>query len=263
MAASFSAANSLPGINARIQGRLLSATLLFSSSPSTCFTEQSWIVPPGSWVIDWFDAGTWSGSRAVAYLTGQAKFRAQYESITTWSAFGSSRPRVNLKDDRLEIEGTIIDTIRDCPATYAERGSSATTKTSMRPCKKKDVTRQINQCFHLVKQENDHTQHSWFTRMVGGSGLKMHAHNATTMATRTLKLGMRFGETIQGRLGWFTKFAKPGDKVAIAAGCSVPVVLRSLAGKNSYMLVGDSIIPQIMRGEKKSVLEQETVLLLS
>ncbi|KAF4470803.1 heterokaryon incompatibility [Fusarium albosuccineum] len=112
-------------------------------------------VPPGSWVIDWFDARTWSDSRAVAYLTGQAKFRAQYVAITTWSASGSSRPRVSLKDDRLEIKGAIIDTIRDCSATYSERGSTATAKTSMRPCKKKDTTKQIDQCFHLVKREND------------------------------------------------------------------------------------------------------------
>jgi hypothetical protein len=75
-----------------------------------------------------------------------------------------------------------------------------------------------------------------------------NARLAVPTAAKALKMGMRLGETVNGSVGWFTKYAKPGDAVAILQGSSVPVILRPLQD-GEYMVVGDSIICGMMLGE--------------
>lgn len=86
---------------------------------------------------------------------------------------------------------------------------------------------------------------------------------ASALVKKVLRRGMRLGETVKGRVGWFTEYARSGDKVAILAGCSVPVVLRPLMSEKRYMIVGDNIIMGIMKGKKKSTYETESIIQLN
>jgi hypothetical protein len=76
-------------------------------------------------------------------------------------------------------------------------------------------------------------------------------------------MGMRMGLTIQGKMGWFTKHAKPGDQIAIIDGCRVPVVLRRDKGTGMHEVVGDSIIKGYMRGEGAKKLRDPTLPLIA
>jgi hypothetical protein len=76
-------------------------------------------------------------------------------------------------------------------------------------------------------------------------------------------MGMSLGETVKGRIGWFNQYTLPGDKIAIISGCTFPVVLRTLPKKQDYIIVGDSIIPCIMGGEKGGKLNKESFLYLN
>ncbi|KAK0714491.1 hypothetical protein B0H67DRAFT_578322 [Lasiosphaeris hirsuta] len=83
--------------------------------------------------------------------------------------------------------------------------------------------------------------------------------SAVRQALKALGMGMRMGETAQGRVGWFVKDTMPGDVVAIMSGCSVPAVLRT-QDDGTYIVVGHSIIPGMMQGEIE-VKAKDTILL--
>lgn len=74
-------------------------------------------------------------------------------------------------------------------------------------------------------------------------------HTTTLTVYNSLEMGMRIGVTAKGKIGWFTKHARPGDQIAIIEGCSVPVVLRRDESCGMYEVVGDSIINGFMHGE--------------
>ncbi|KAK5659182.1 hypothetical protein OQA88_1272 [Cercophora sp. LCS_1] len=81
---------------------------------------------PGSWCINWFDPRTWSDARAMQHLTKKntpEATAAKSKGTTTarWNATGSKRPRVVLDGRRLRVAGEVIDTVRDCSATFEER----------------------------------------------------------------------------------------------------------------------------------------------
>ncbi|KAH7232829.1 heterokaryon incompatibility protein-domain-containing protein [Fusarium tricinctum] len=116
--------------------------------------------PPGSWVIDWFNPKTWSDPRIVTYLAGQASFRTESGRPTTWQTSGTTCPRIKLWSGGFQVHGTIIDTIRDCSATYSERESNSVP--ASRPQKAtldKDSARQIYQCFYLASKDGEHLFH--------------------------------------------------------------------------------------------------------
>ncbi|UPL03094.1 hypothetical protein LCI18_014028 [Fusarium solani-melongenae] len=274
-------------------------------------------VPPGSWVIDWFNPGTWSNSRALAYLMGETRFNTWYGSLRVWAASGSSRPCVSPKDTYLEVKGTVIDTIRGCSATYDERKLEGTLKSGCREesCSKSISIDRFHQCFSFIdgpngivhrrerffagisralaaatpnKQLSDmvewiscplnasltiggHSLREWFelgqNRWLNWTRLRcekeLDAIYASAHVKKVLQRGMRLGETVKGRVGWFTEYARSGDKVAILAGCSVPVVLRPLMSEKRYMIVGDSIIMGRMKGMEKSTYETESIIQLN
>ena len=54
-----------------------------------------------------------------------------------------------------------------------------------------------------------------------------------------------------------------GDRVAVLIGCSVPVVLRGLAGESEYEVVGRAFMPEFMKGEAiHEELERKDITLL-
>ncbi|KAH7155843.1 heterokaryon incompatibility protein-domain-containing protein [Dactylonectria estremocensis] len=74
------------------------------------------------------------------------------------------------------------------------------------------------------------------------------AATAVSATAKVLRMGMRLGQTANGKIGWFTKHSRPQDVIAVLSGCTVPVVLRPIQD-GEYMIVGDSIIFGKMLGE--------------
>ena len=52
-----------------------------------------------------------------------------------------------------------------------------------------------------------------------------------------------------GHIGWVPGHAKPGDKIAVIHGCTVPVVLRAMEGGSIHQIIGSGIIYGLMEGE--------------
>jgi hypothetical protein len=97
----------------------------------------------------------------------------------------------------------------------------------------------------LLSRHHRNRLYDWKVKAVGGSCEK--ANYAAAAISEMLQLGMRLGETREGRLGWFTEHAKSGHVIAVISGCSVPVILSPMED-GTYMMVGDSIIPGMMDG---------------
>lgn len=55
--------------------------------------------------------------------------------------------------------------------------------------------------------------------------------------------------TEQGHVGMAPRVAEKGDVVVVLVGCSVPVTLRRLEGKEEYTVVGECFMPDFMDGE--------------
>ncbi|KAK0724074.1 hypothetical protein B0H67DRAFT_567197 [Lasiosphaeris hirsuta] len=94
-----------------------------------------------------------------------------------------------------------------------------------------------------------------FNHEVMKSGMRF----AARQTLKALGMGMKMGETAQGRVGWFVKDTMPGDVVAIMSGCSVPDILRAQDNK-TYIVVSHSIIRDMMQGEIE-VKARDTVIL--
>lgn len=76
----------------------------------------------------------------------------------------------------------------------------------------------------------------------------------TAAVTRVLKDGLRLIETSAGTTGWAHPDAQPFDEVYLLEGCSMPVVLRQLGGRekqsSEYEVVGDAYLNGYMYGTK-------------
>lgn len=55
--------------------------------------------------------------------------------------------------------------------------------------------------------------------------------------------------TEQSHMAMAPRLARKGDVVAVLIGCSVPLILRMLEGKEEYIVVGECFIPGFMDGE--------------
>ncbi|KAH7001201.1 hypothetical protein EDB80DRAFT_86877 [Ilyonectria destructans] len=81
---------------------------------------------PRSWLVDWFDSETWLDPRVVSYLHRSMEFRTRNGTLCSkWDATPSSFPIATVQDQHLVVEGSILDTIRDCSATFEERRSKS------------------------------------------------------------------------------------------------------------------------------------------
>ena len=76
------------------------------------------------------------------------------------------------------------------------------------------------------------------------------------------RLHRRFGCTGNGRIGWLPPVAEEGDFICVFDGMELPYALRP-AVDGRYLLVGECIIPGLMRGEavKLSGIAPETIIL--
>lgn len=69
---------------------------------------------------------------------------------------------------------------------------------------------------------------------------------------KTLQLGYSLCILESGYIGWVTPNSRPGDQVAILHGCSMPLILRRIAGSSAFRIVGEGIIYGFMKGEAMS-----------
>ncbi|KAJ9157883.1 hypothetical protein NKR23_g269 [Pleurostoma richardsiae] len=81
------------------------------------------------------------------------------------------------------------------------------------------------------------------------------------IAWNTLRLGFRLCVMNTGHIGWVTRHARLGDKIAVIHGCSVPAVLRAVEGSSAYQIVGHGIIYNLMEGEGLRVADGMEILL--
>lgn len=66
---------------------------------------------------------------------------------------------------------------------------------------------------------------------------------------RMLLAGLTIRERGPGVIGLVHPEAQVHDVVTLLAGCSVPVILRKVAGSDRFSVVGDAFIPGVMQGE--------------
>ncbi|KAL6413247.1 hypothetical protein AUP68_02753 [Ilyonectria robusta] len=81
---------------------------------------------PRSWLVDWFDSETWLDPRVVSYLDGTMEFRSRNGTLCSkWDATPSSLPVAIVQGQHLVVQGSILDTVGNCSATFEERRSKS------------------------------------------------------------------------------------------------------------------------------------------
>ncbi|KAH6991206.1 heterokaryon incompatibility protein-domain-containing protein [Ilyonectria sp. MPI-CAGE-AT-0026] len=81
---------------------------------------------PRSWLVDWFDSETWLDPRVVSYLDGTMEFRSRNGTLCSkWDAAPSSLPVATVQGQHLVVQGSILDTVGNCSATFEERRSKS------------------------------------------------------------------------------------------------------------------------------------------
>ncbi|KAK5631249.1 hypothetical protein RRF57_006963 [Xylaria bambusicola] len=114
-----------------------------------------------------------------------------------------------------------------------------------------DLIQWMNCCEKQDFVINDEPFVSYFSeRNETGKSLPTAFPNTCRIIQKTLEADLRLGSLNDGKLGWFHKDTKIGDKVAILLGSAVPCVIRpSLRNHGSFTIVGPCIIFGVMNGE--------------
>jgi hypothetical protein len=63
-----------------------------------------------------------------------------------------------------------------------------------------------------------------------------------------VRLSLRLMVSCDGRIGMVTEKAMKGDLICVLFGCSVPVLLRKSASRDSYSLIGECFLDGYMNG---------------
>lgn len=82
-----------------------------------------------------------------------------------------------------------------------------------------------------------------------GNSVERDARKQSLFLSSKVTMWRRIYRTSKGYLGLGPESLEPGDLVFIIAGSQVPFVLRKVAGKERYRLVGESYIHGMMHGE--------------
>jgi len=72
----------------------------------------------------------------------------------------------------------------------------------------------------------------------------------------TASMGMRLAVLDNGILGMVPRQASKGDVVCVLLGCNIPLVLRAVAGREAFELVGECYVSGYMNGEALRDVEQ-------
>ncbi|KZL83577.1 hypothetical protein CI238_13425 [Colletotrichum incanum] len=97
--------------------------------------------------------------------------------------------------------------------------------------------------FKAMAYEKHHG--SWLSAIIASMSLQS-SHLLESMIME--KLHRRFGSTENGRIGWLPLFADEGDFICVFDGMELPYAIRP-ASDGRYLLIGESIILGLMRGE--------------
>ncbi|OHW94170.1 hypothetical protein CSPAE12_07201 [Colletotrichum incanum] len=120
--------------------------------------------------------------------------------------------------------------------------AKTSSKTNSLAVVRSELSTQIR-LFKAMAYEKHHG--SWLSAIIASMSLQS-SHLLESMIME--KLHRRFGSTENGRIGWLPLFADEGDFICVFDGMELPYAIRP-ASDGRYLLIGESIILGLMRGE--------------